>query len=113
MAVRPTAPAPVRLVSRLAAVEDEIARLQEKAAKLAAIPQDDYPNQAIVVFEKKFDSTSKIAYTYVALKAGGYWYVTGDGLRRSWDSLMDKIYGDIGSGGSVSVCWVSELTPSE
>lgn len=111
MAARPTAPAPVRLVSRLAAVEDEIARLQEKAAKLASIPLDDYPNQAIVVFEKKFSANS-ITYTYVALKAGGYWYLTGDGLRRSWDSLMDKLYGDMGHGAECKVFWVSELTPA-
>lgn len=110
MAARPTAPAPVRLVSRFAAVEDEIARLQEKAAQLAAIPQDDYPNQAIVVFEKKFSSNG-ITYTYVALKAGGYWYLTGDGMRRSWDSLMDKLYGDVGSAPDIKVFWVSELTP--
>lgn len=112
MAARATAPTPVRLVSRLAAVEDEIARLQEKAAKLAAIPVDDYPNQAIVIFEKKF-SAHTMTYTYVALKAGGYWYLTGDGLRRSWDSLMDKLYGDVGSSAEVKVYWVSEITPSE
>lgn len=111
MAARPTATTPVRLVSRLAAVEDEIARLQAKREALAAIPLDDYPNQAIVVFEKKF-SDNGITYTYVALKAGGYWYLTGDGLRRSWDALMDKLYGDIGSGGSIKVFWVSELTPA-
>lgn len=112
MAARATAPTPVRLVSRLAAVEDEIARLQEKAAKLAAIPLDDYPNQAIVVFEKQF-TLGSMTYTYVALKAGGYWYITGDGLRRSWDSLVDKLYGDLGSGGTIKVYWVSELTPAE
>ncbi len=111
MAARATAPSPVRLVSRLAAVEDEIARLQEKAAKLAAIPQDDYPNQAVVIFEKQFTAGS-MTYTYVALKAGGYWYITGDGLRRSWDSLVDKLYGDLGSGGSIKVYWVSEMTPA-
>lgn len=112
MAARATAPTPVRLVNRLAAVEDEIARLQQKAAKLAAVPQDDYPAGAIVVFEKKFTANS-ITYTYVALKAGGYWYLTGDGLRRSWDSLMDKLYGDVSSTPEIKVYWVSEMTPAE
>lgn len=110
---RAAAPAnPIRLVTRVAALEDEIERLQTKLELVKRLPQDEYLSGAVVIFEKQFVKGAKApTYTYAAVKGGAYWYLSGNGFQFTWEQLLDKLYGDLGSGGQVSCWYVSEMAP--
>lgn len=84
------------------------ADLEARLARYASLPQDDYDNGAVVVFEKKFNKTG-IVYTYACVKGGGYWFVSGDTNRRTWEGLLDHIYANLGEGGVVRAYWVSQI----
>lgn len=94
------------------ALRDEIDRLQEKLDRYESLPKDEYDNGAVVVFEKKFNKTG-IKYTYACVKGAGFWFITGDTNRRTWEGLLDYLYVNVGEGGSVQGYFVSELTAVE
>lgn len=59
---------------------------------------DDIPR--VVWFRRNFQ-TGSLIYTYAAVKAAGYWYVSGRAesmQRRTWDQLMDWLYSSFDSG---------------
>lgn len=41
--------------------------------------EDEFADGAVLVIEKKFRSGNTL-YSYAAIKAGGFWYVTGRGI---------------------------------
>lgn len=98
-----------RITSRVATLEWEIERLQQKLELVRQIPEDVYENGCVVIFEKQFTAKG-IKYTYACVKGGGFWYVTGKPSRYTWDALMDELYGTISEGGSNMAYWVSEMT---
>lgn len=100
---------PSKMTNQIAAIDAEVERLLAKKAKIEAMPQDDYANGAVVVFEKKF-APGGIVYTYAAVKGGGFWYLSGNHTRFSWESLLDELYGRIQEGGFVTPYWVTEIT---
>ncbi len=106
-----------RIKTRTDAINYEIETLQSQlAAKQAKLefftnlPEDDYANGAIVVFEKKFASGG-IVYTYAAVKGGNFWYLSGDTNRRTWDGLLEHLYYNVSldGGGFIRSYWVSEI----
>lgn len=88
---------------------DEVAALEAALLRYESLPKDDFDNGAVVVFEKKFNSKG-ITYTYACVKGGGYWFVSGDTNRRTWESLLDYIYANVGDGGHVRAYWVSQIS---
>lgn len=60
----------------------EAARLLSKAKVLAVFGVDDFEEGAVITWTRTFDrdmtsTRTNRAYTYVALKAGGRWWITG------------------------------------
>jgi len=61
---------------------------------------EDVPQ--VVWFRRNFQ-TGTLIYTYAAVKAAGYWYISGrvEAMqRRTWDQLMDWLYASYDSGRS-------------
>jgi hypothetical protein len=56
----------------------------------------------------RMDGTDRQSYTYVALKAGGRWYVTGTRHNRVWSS--DKLHQHLAQAETSGVDIVSEWT---
>ena len=71
-----------------------IARLQEQLDYLESLPEDDFDNGAVISFTKKF--RGNVEYTYVALKAGNRWWLSGTRQAgvHSWDELIRFIAHD-------------------
>lgn len=86
----------------------EVADLEARLERYASLPKDEYDNGAVVVFEKKFGPAG-ITYTYACVKGGGFWFVSGDTNRRTWEGLIDHIYLNLGEGGFVRAYWVSQI----
>lgn len=87
---------------------EEVAALQKRLDFYDGLPEDDFGNGAVVVFEKKFN-VGGVTYTYAAVKGGGFWYLSGDTNRRTWDGLLDYMFYNLGNGGKVSAYWVTEI----
>lgn len=68
--------------------EAEVKRRVELAGKIGSV--DTYENGAVLRWKRKY---GKSEYTYVALKAGDKWYVTGQSQSsssgREWDELVN------------------------
>jgi hypothetical protein len=84
------------------------ADLEARLARYETLPKDEYDNGSVVVFEKKF-TKSGITYTYAAVKGGGFWFLSGESNRRTWEGMLDFIYANIGDGGFVKAYWVSQI----
>lgn len=64
------------------ALQKEIDRLSKKKAVLASFGPDDFEDETVITWKRTFDrdpnsTCTGRAYTYVALKAGGRWWITG------------------------------------
>lgn len=80
-------------------VDVEILRLQKRIEKLkkerdrvgSLLAMDDpFEDREVIIFHKKM---SRKNYTYVAVKVGSHWYVTGDddaNKKYTWRSLVQK-----------------------
>jgi hypothetical protein len=99
---------PNRLTERADNIRYEIEQLQAKLAAVESIPEDVYDTGAVVIFLKRFNEGG-LTYTYAAVKGGGFWYLTGSPQRYTWNTLTDKLYGDIGSGGSIHAFFAEEI----
>lgn len=97
-----------RLTERADAIRYEIERLQSKLQTVESIPLDNYDTGAVLVFLKRFSEKGP-TYTYAAVKGGGFWYLSGSSVQYTWNSLTDKLYGDIGTGGSVHAFFAEEI----
>lgn len=101
--------------SRALAQAEESLRAAERMAERAANrivtlqnrpeePITDDPDGALVLwFKRRFQSAT--AYTYAAVKVGGYWYLSGPTMadrRFSWDDLLDWLDDDL-----VGQMWVA------
>lgn len=75
-------------------VDREVA---ERLAKIAEYGEDNYPNETVVFFRKKFQGKDQ-SFSYAAIKANDYWYVTGvrmNGSALSWDDFVLTLVTDI------------------
>jgi hypothetical protein len=82
-----------KTVGRKRVLERTIERAQEKLDQLEIMGEDDYEDGAVLTFKKRF-TPGGIAYTYVALKIAGGWYLSGrqhGSVGRTWDSLVEFI----------------------
>lgn len=70
-------------------IERQIELLTEKLVKLESQPQDDFDDHAVLFFTKRFSGDSTV-YTYVAVKIGRMWYITGteNRVQHTWESLL-------------------------
>jgi hypothetical protein len=91
--------------SKKALLEAQAARVLDQLNKLEERPDepeftDDPDNPQVIWFRRSFQSgTAK--YTYAAVKACGYWYVSGrveSMQRRTWDQLMDWLFASYENG---------------
>jgi hypothetical protein len=61
-----------------------------KEAIIAAFGDDGFQDGAVVTWVKTFEQEGK-KYTYVALKGGEQWYVTGKARAMTWEELLVEI----------------------
>lgn len=83
-----------------------IVRLEARRRALLALGDDDYEEGAALRFDRIIRDTR---YSYLAIKAGGYWHCTGrveSGRARTWGELVEFIM----SGGEPEIWLVSEYT---
>lgn len=63
-----------------AEIDRDIKRLTERAKVLRSFGVDDFEDGATVTWTRTFRDTNRVGnrlYTYVALKGGGRWWITG------------------------------------
>lgn len=83
----------MNLASRRQAIDQQIGRLLEHAARLERFPdQDPYQDGDVVRFDLKW--SGGVTYTYAAIRAaGGTWYTTATGglaaVHRNWLRLVE------------------------
>jgi hypothetical protein len=76
-------------VSRLKVIERQIAELESQLERLSVFGDDDFEDNAVLMFDKKGFLRSSYSrptvLTYVAIKKGGKWWVS-NGVNRpySW-----------------------------
>lgn len=75
--------------SRKAVIEARIAALEAEAAELERYGEDDYADGTVLTFKTNFGSEFGPTYSYAALKANGWWYLTGQEISgHTWDWLV-------------------------
>ena len=93
---------------KIAAIERRIEKLRELQERLIEQPEDDFEDEAVIVFKKRFTTCgdgSTSAYTYAAIKIKGRWYVTGTSQAKlTWEELLDFI----GDGAGEPVWYATE-----
>lgn len=80
-------------MSKIARLQTQIEALQLELARVSSLPEDDFDNHAVIMFEKQYVGQGR-SYTYVALKAGAKWYMTGRNrglFAMTWEELTDFI----------------------
>lgn len=91
---------PDRRVAEVESVDDQIARLEARRAKLIArlrqrdlFGKDVYRDGFVIFFQKRFPHSSGTLYSYAAVKTGGSWWTTGARNKGgvTWDQLLDFI----------------------
>lgn len=78
---------------RIDRLQSQIDSLQRELARISSLPEDDFEDHAVIMFEKKFGGSPAV-YTYVALKAGRRWHLTGKAGNvgpKTWDELCEFI----------------------
>lgn len=82
-------------MERAEALRNQALRLLDEAARLDALPKDDFEHGDVIMWQRRFGTkapswANNIAYTYVAVKIGVSWYMTGANrnLRHTWDDLV-------------------------
>lgn len=81
-------------------LEKRAERILSELEKLEAYGEDDYDDEAVLLFKYRFRNSDTV-YSYVAFKIKGHWYLSGkSGSRLSWDELV-KFWCD----GEVSEMW--------
>jgi hypothetical protein len=89
-------------------------RAAEMRAKYERFGKDDFPDRAVIIFDKRFDRYNgrelgfwSKPYFYAAIKADGLWSTTGPRAPKSytWDELI-KWMGD----GVEEIFYVNEMT---
>lgn len=74
-------------------VKERIAAYEEELERLQSFGNDDYQDDAVLLWKHKFKGTDRI-YTFAVLKAGGKWHITGNRMNRlTWDELV-KFWSD-------------------
>lgn len=71
----------------------DIERAEKRLAAIEAFGDDDYEDETVLLFYKKFVNSGR-KYTYCALKVAGYWFLTGpqqSGLKYNWGALIDFV----------------------
>jgi hypothetical protein len=86
------------LERRIAELQSERDRLETEIDKLIELGDDVYPDDSVLLFRKHYAPPRMNRqgrpihsnYTYVALKAGGFWWLTGSAgaQRKTWDELV-------------------------
>jgi hypothetical protein len=61
-------------------------KVQEKLDLVDAFGADTFADKTVVRFDKRFNADEK-TYSYVAIKAGGYWYTSG-GKCYTWEQFL-------------------------
>lgn len=77
-------------VSKRTALEGQLDRILTEIDKLTIIGDDVYEDDTVLLIKYRHTPSSD-EYSYVALKVGGRWYVTGyqNEGPRSWDRLIE------------------------
>jgi hypothetical protein len=77
-----------RRIENLLAELDETTALEERFGS-----NDDYPDECVLTWKRQFPTNfgARAAYTYVALKVGGRWFITGSQARATYtfDQLVE------------------------
>lgn len=86
------------LEQRIAQLQEERDRLATEIEKLIELGDDVYPDDSVLLFRKHYGTAPLKRngrrmhrdYTYVALKAGNAWWLTGStgATRKTWDDLV-------------------------
>lgn len=76
----------------IAELEAHMERIAAKIGFLRSQPDDDFPEGAIITWDRQFDGKGRV-YTYVAVKKGRTWYCTNSSVGRTWDEVL-RIIGD-------------------
>jgi len=84
----------VALEQRISITRRRIDALTDELARLESMPEDDFKEGDVVWFNKYFNGGCGLdkPYTYVALKTGGCWWLTGNnqtGSRRKWEEILE------------------------
>jgi len=84
-------------------LDRRIERLQEQRDRLAFYGEDIYDSDDVVMFKRSFNNGGTI-YTYVALKAGRRWFITGrdGGSTFTWHELILHM----SNSGTIHEVWV-------
>jgi hypothetical protein len=76
------------LVDQAMQVQEELQQARQLEEKLGT--NDDYKDGDVIKWEQRYDNGK--TYTFVAIKAAGYWYTTGifQRSRWSWETLVEN-----------------------
>jgi hypothetical protein len=88
------------LLEELRATRAALERLEDKVAKASRIPdKDPFEEEAVFYFKKRFPYSSKGEYAFAGIKAGGYFYLTGNRHTgaMSWEELSDFLMDGVDS----------------
>jgi hypothetical protein len=66
----------VAIDRKLDIIDTRIEKLEREREYLLSLPEDDFDDDAVLFFKKRFASGTT-DYTYVAVKAVGSWYLSG------------------------------------
>lgn len=83
-----------KLVNRLNIIKAELGRLQKELHSLQRFGEDNYEDESVIRFDKRFRENyldPERVWAFVAIKAKGYWYLSGPkmgGQKFTWDELV-------------------------
>jgi len=77
------------LVAAAVLIQEELAEAKQLEEKLGK--NEDFENGDVLKWDQVYEHNGK-TYTFVAIKAAGFWYTSGifQRQRMSWDDLVEK-----------------------